>query len=134
MGNRAVITFDTGEKSPCIYLHWNGGRASVEAFLQAAQYLGAVHPGNDAQRRLAVLDWMATTVAQHFFGCDVGMTVYREEYGRTDRDNWDNGVYVIGPDMRIARRLFKQRADEFDPTKTREIFEHLVVRAPIFNN
>ena len=41
MGNRAMISFkeDGQDKqlAPSIYLHWNGGRDSVEAFLEASQ-------------------------------------------------------------------------------------------------
>ena len=33
MGNRAVLEFKDQSNQPNIYLHWNGGRASVEAFL-----------------------------------------------------------------------------------------------------
>jgi len=43
MGNRAVITFATYTNAPAIYLHWNGGRASVEGFLSAARQLGLRH-------------------------------------------------------------------------------------------
>jgi len=38
MGNRCLIAFKEKESTkkkedvPCIYLHWNGGRDSVEAF------------------------------------------------------------------------------------------------------
>ena len=45
MGNRAIIAlvdsdFDTGDlDAPAIYLHWNGGRASVQAFLNVAKKL-----------------------------------------------------------------------------------------------
>ena len=39
MGNRAVISFKDEyykkEDSPSIYLHWQGGRDSVEAFRDA---------------------------------------------------------------------------------------------------
>ena len=39
MGNRAVITASTAPDAPSIYLHWNGGRDSVEGFLKAARDL-----------------------------------------------------------------------------------------------
>ena len=46
MGNRAVLQFkhrnqynNKVETLPSIYLHWNGGRASVEAFLDVAKKL-----------------------------------------------------------------------------------------------
>ena len=41
MGNRAVIGFEQDKKrdkkSVGIYLHWNGGRDSVEGFLKVAK-------------------------------------------------------------------------------------------------
>lgn len=128
MGNRAVITASTAPNAPSIYLHWNGGRASVEGFLQAARHLSI--RGTDA----ATFDRIAELVATHFFGCEVGMTVYREPFGRTDSDNWDNGTYLIDVDLQIVGRKFqRQREEEVNPGKTRGIFEHIVQRAPVFN-
>ena len=50
MGNRALISFKEENQdkklAPSIYLHWQGGRDSVEAFLAASQTLGI--RGNDA--------------------------------------------------------------------------------------
>ena len=43
MGNRAVISMACEgipkEYSPSIYVHWNGGRNSVESFLETAKRL-----------------------------------------------------------------------------------------------
>ena len=148
MGNRAVITFSQDANSPCIYLHWNGGRASVEAFLQAARYLGLRNcpqagyglAGKHAEAM--VLDDLAQMIARHFFRGAVGYTVYRELYGRADKKNGDNGVYVLNHDMTIGDRLFVKGShgdwmrlgEEIDATKTREIFEYIVQRAPVFND
>lgn len=115
MGNRAVITFKTHPTAPCIYLHWNGGRASVEGFLRAAKALGI--EGDHRER----MDALADVLARAFFKNPVGMNVYREEYGNADTDNWDNGVYVIDDDWEIVDRLFKRRGEEIDRKKTREI-------------
>ena len=43
MGNRAVIT--TRSKDIGVYLHWNGGRDSVEAFLKYCELkeIGRAH-------------------------------------------------------------------------------------------
>jgi hypothetical protein len=38
MGNRAIIT--NKDKKICIYLHWNGGRDSIEAFLTFCRMKG----------------------------------------------------------------------------------------------
>ena len=37
MGNRAVIAFENKPDAVGIYLHWNGGRNSVEGFLEAGK-------------------------------------------------------------------------------------------------
>jgi hypothetical protein len=42
MGNRAVITFDgKGKDTPALYVHWNGGRDSIEGFALATKILMA---------------------------------------------------------------------------------------------
>lgn len=127
MGNRAVITASTAPNAPSIYLHWNGGRASVEGFLQAARHLSI--RGADAD----TFDNIAELVATHFFNTQVGMTVYRQPFGQADADNWDNGTYIIDADLQIVGRKFKRHGEEINPGKTREIFEHIVQRAPVFN-
>ena len=120
MGNRAVVTFKTHPSSPCIYLHWNGGRASIEGFLRAAKVLGIV--GDHREK----MDALADVLARGFFKNPVGMNVYREEYGKTDTDNWDNGVYVINDDWEIVDRLFKRHEEEIDWKKTRRITASIV--------
>ncbi len=117
MGNRAVITFDTNSKAPCIYLHWNGGRASIEAFLQAAKAIGIDH-GNitDVQQ----MDDFANMIANKFFGNPVGMNCYRELYGQADTDNYDNGVFIINRNFEITGRKFAH-GEENDDAKTAAI-------------
>lgn len=127
MGNRAVITPSTNDNAPSIYLHWNGGLASVEAFLAAARHLSI--RGSDA----ANFDRIAELIATHFFKCEVGMTVYRQSYGRADSDNWDNGTYLVDENLNIVDRLYQRNGEEFNPKKPREIFEHITQRAPVFN-
>jgi hypothetical protein len=132
MGNRAVITFSTYTNAPAIYLHWNGGRASVEGFLSAARQLGLRHAPTP-QAQTEALDQLAAMLARFYFRCNVGMTVYRLYYAGSDRDNGDNGTYLIGRDLTIIDRLFKPRADEINPAKTAAIIEQLTATAPIFN-
>ena len=131
MGNRAVITFDQTYNAPCIYLHWNGGRASVEGFLAAARALGLNYcaPGNEAE----TMDRLAELLATWFFNCNVGHNVYRYEYGAADRDNYDNGVYLLNRDMTIGGRLFARNAEEIDLEKTEAIAEAITNTAPAFN-
>ena len=131
MGNRAVIAISEADTAPAIYLHWNGGRASVEGFLEAARALSIRTAGADHAR---TLDALAQTIARYFFGCNVGLTVYREPYGRTDRNNGDNGVYLLAPDLTIRKRLHAPRHEEIDPTKSAAIAEQITTTAPIFND
>lgn len=137
MGNRAVIAFVGATKgSACIYLHWNGGRASVEAFLAAARDLNICHLdrswGLIDQAR--AMDQLGTLVARNFFGHDIGFTVYVEDFGVTDKDNGDNGVYLIDDKFFICGRLHAPRREEVNGEKTKAIFDRIVERAPIFND
>jgi len=132
MGNRAVITFATYTNAPAIYLHWNGGRASVEGFLSAARQLGLRHArGHQAQTE--ALDQLAEMLARFYFRCNVGMNVYRMHYAGSDRDNGDNGTYLLGQDLSILARLHHNRGEEINHAKTAAIIEQLTATAPIFN-
>jgi hypothetical protein len=132
MGNRAVITFSTANNAPAIYLHWNGGRASVQGFIDAARALGLRHASTDAAQT-ETLDQLAELLARHYFRCNVGMTVYRMHYAGTDRDNGDNGTYLLGHDLTIIDRLYKPRGEEINPAKTAAITEQITTSAPAFN-
>ena len=132
MGNRAVITFSTYTNAPAIYLHWNGGRASVEGFLTAARQLGLRHAPT-AQAQTEALDQLAEMLARFYFRCNVGMTVYRLHYAGSDRDNGDNGTYLLGQDLTILARLHHNRGEEINREKTAAIIEQLTATAPIFN-
>jgi len=93
MGNRAVIAFKTKDhgkhgknQSPAIYLHWNGGRDSVEAFLLAGQRLGV--RGGDSSYCIARL----TQIIGNYLGGTLSLGVGC--YGNFG-DPGDNGVYWI---------------------------------------
>lgn len=132
MGNRAVITFSTAGHAPAIYLHWNGGRASVQGFIDAARALGLRHAPTAAAQTQA-LDQLAELLARHYFRCNVGMTIYRQQYGASDRDNGDNGTYLLGRDLSIIERFYKPGPDEINPAKTAAIAERITASAPAFN-
>lgn len=132
MGNRAVITFSQHKTAPCIYLHWNGGRASVEAFIKSAKHLG-LHVCKNEYDEHKVLDLLAEMIATHFFESKVGMNVYREQYGRADKDNGDNGVYVLDSNLNICKRIYAKAYEEISVEKTQAIFENIITRAPAFN-
>lgn len=138
MGNRAVIAFvgNTNPLSQCIYLHWNGGRASVEAFLGAAKALNIRRPDprwGQVAKDVAI-EQLANLIGPWFFGNDPGLTVYIESYARADKDNGDNGLYLIDNDLNIVRRDYCRGGEEIDSAKTAGIIQHIVERAPVFND
>jgi len=126
MGNRAVITFSAASSAPCIYLHWDGGRCSVQAMLDAARHLNMDAPlqgmGDpmrfDAQAK--VLDAIADMVKRW------GGSAYRETYGSADTDNQDNGVYYIDEELQIVKRLFKRHDEEIDEAKQQRVYQGLI--------
>lgn len=91
MGNRAVITTKANFENNGIgiYLHWNGGRDSVEAFLKYCELRNFRSPETDCY------GWARLTqVIANFFGMD-GLSVGIDTVDRLDCDNFDNGVYFI---------------------------------------
>ena len=109
MGNRAVIT--TEQKKIGVYLHWNGGRASVEGFLRYCKESGFRAPEDDDY------GWASLCgVIYNFFGCE-GMSCGINLYEMLDTDNGDNGVYVI-KNWEIVDRLHHK--DE-GPANTEEV-------------
>jgi hypothetical protein len=102
MGNRAVIT--TKNKDMGIYLHWNGGRDSVEAFLKYADLQGFRRPEGDCYGWARLAQVIANTFKS-------GLSVGVDRYERLDTDNWDNGVYII-EDWKIVGREFKRNPEQ----------------------
>lgn len=99
MGNRAIIT--TPERKLCVYLHWNGGRDSVQAFLKYCQIMGFRSPDKDSYGWARLCQ-----VIGNYFGPDglsVGIGLY-EEYGK---DWLDNGVYIIENWEIVGREFFE---------------------------
>jgi hypothetical protein len=106
MGNRAVIA--TEAKDIGVYVHWNGGRDSIEAFLKYAELRGFRPPEKDSY------GWARLTqVIANFFGGDLSIGVGK--YDTLDTNNYDNGVYLI-KDWHIVGRenLVGDEQDEHD--------------------
>lgn len=98
MGNRAVITTSPYKASNIgIYVHWNGGRASIEGFLKAARDLEYRTPATDpsyAMAGLAGLIWS-------YLGTD-GLSVGLGTCDQLVCDNGDNGTWLIGDDWSLV--------------------------------
>ena len=105
MGNRAVIA--TKAKDIGVYVHWNGGRDSVEGFLKYCKDKGHRPPEQDNY------GWARLSqVIGNFFGgtTSVGIGLYNT----LDTNNFDNGVYIIENWEVVDREHFKgQEQNEY---------------------
>lgn len=102
MGNRAVIS--TKNKDIGVYLHWNGGRDSVKAFLAYCKLKNFRCPEDDCY------GWarLCQIVGNYFGG---GLSLGIDKYENLDTDNWDNGVYII-ENWEIIGREFKHGPEQ----------------------
>lgn len=105
MGNRAVITASKAlsikdSDDLGIYVHWNGGRDSVEGFLEYCKLQGFRSPEVDSYGYARLVQVIA-----NFFGAD-GLSIGVEKCCELDCENWDNGVYVIKNWEIVDRQYF----------------------------
>lgn len=107
MGNRAVITSreNFNNNGVGIYLHWNGGRDSVEAFLTYCKLKGYREPTNDNYGWARLCQ-----VIGNFFGGATSIGI--DTIDHLDCDNWDNGVYIIEGWNIVGREYFHGREQE----------------------
>ena len=79
-------------------MHWNGGRDSVQAFLDYCKLKGYRKPENDDY------GWarLCQVIGNYFGGeCSIGINKFK----CLDTDNGDNGTYII-KNWEIIGRLF----------------------------
>ncbi len=88
MGNRAIIKPIDSTNS--IYLHWNGGRDSIEAFLKYCELKGYRGLGQDTSYGLARL----TQVISNFFGGTTSIGICNCD-GTENSSPGDNGIYIV---------------------------------------
>jgi hypothetical protein len=97
MGNRAYVVFENGDnRSPAVYLHWNGGQESVYAFLHALEEYGGLghSPEYSCARFIQLVgNSMGSTLS-------LGVLGFRE-FGQLAGE--DNGLYMVTPNG--VRRL-----------------------------
>ncbi len=105
MGNRAVITTSTAinvknSSDIGVYLHWNGGRDSVEAFLTYCKMQDFRSPEYDNYGWARLCQVIA-----NYFGGD-GLSVGIDKCCHLDCSNGDNGVYIIKNWEVVGRKYF----------------------------
>lgn len=109
MGNRAVIT--TEDKKIGVYLHWNGGYDSVNAFLTYCKLRDFREPEDDNYGWARLCQ-----IIGNYFGGDLSIGV--DTLDCLDCKNGDNGVYII-KNWEIVGREFAPRFEqnEYDLVK-----------------
>lgn len=113
MGNRAIIT--TKKRDLGVYLHWNGGRDSVGAFLEYCELRGFRAPDGDTYGWARLCQVICNYMGAE--GLSVGISRY---LGDARMDPGDNGIYVI-EGWRIARRLTTEYGPGWEPAGMREV-------------
>lgn len=106
MGNRAVITTKENYLNNGIglYLHWNGGKDSVEAFLKYCELKG--------YRADNCYQWarLSQVISNFLGGTDsIGIQVIEQ----LDCENEDNGTYLI-EGWNIVGRMFMNQPEQDD--------------------
>ena len=104
MGNRAVISNREAWRDVAIYVHWNGGRPSIEAFLKYARHKKI----RDDDYGLARL----VQIICNYFGGTLSVGVGNID--RLDTDG-DHGVYEISNWEIVGRRNHDPSYEETDP-------------------
>lgn len=120
MGNRAVIAFNDSPNSVGVYVHWNGGRDSVEGFLDACRKLGFRDPSIDQSYAMAGLITVIKAYLTGETGCGVNTL------NNLDCDNYDNGLYIVGKGWKITGRKYAPKTEQTNESATREISESIV--------
>lgn len=102
MGNRAVITTKENFENNGIgiYLHWNGGYDSVNAFLKYCEVKGYRTPDTDNYGWARLCQ-----VIGNFFGGSTSIGI--DTVDKLDCDNYDNGVYIIEGWKIVDRKYFE---------------------------
>lgn len=104
MGNRAIIT--TPKRDMGVYLHWNGGRDSVEPLLHYCKLRGFRNPMRDSYGYARMVQVMANFLGGD--GLSVGISPYTTD---RDMDPGDNGIYFVD-DWEIVDRYPKDAYEQ----------------------
>ena len=114
MGNRAIIqTKESYENEGIgIYLHWNGGRDSVEGFLKYCELKGYRAPDYDDYGWARLCQ-----VIGNFFGG--GYSIGIDNFTKNAGEYQDNGTYIIEGWKIVDRQCWNddwEEQDEYDLT------------------
>ena len=112
MGNRATLKFKDEANQPSIYLHWNGGRASVQAFLNVAKAMELRADSYGVARMCQIVG--------NFFGGNLSLGC-----SNNLGDYSDNGIYLI-KDFEIVGRENFDGEEEIDEEQTKSMTDFIL--------
>lgn len=120
MGNRAVICASNyiepkNSTELGVYLHWNGGRDSVEAFLKYCKLKGYRPPETDNYGWARLCQ-----VIGNFFGGSTSIGI--DKCCNLDCDNGDNGTYII-KNWEIVGRKYMHGSEQHEYNLTEMLIE-----------
>lgn len=130
MGNRAVILnkkdmLSDGRINPNqigVYLHWNGGRTCIEAFLKYCELKQYRTPDTDCYGWARLCQ-----VIGNFFGG--GLSLGIDCAMNLDCANYDNGTYVI-ENWEIVDRLHLQHGECYANYSVKDMLKEIDKRMP----
>lgn len=116
MGNRAVVTTKTAggfcEESIGVYLHWNGGRDSITAFLKYCELQGFTSPDD----KYSTYGWSQfAQIVSNYFGGKTSLRI--DKCKNLDCDNYDYGVYFIENWQIVGREFMRHEEQDEYPLK-----------------
>lgn len=124
MGNRAVIKF--GGTSQGIYVHWNGGKESVQAFLDCAKRYRVRGGVKDSYGRARLCQ-----IIGNFFGGTLSLGI--DDVRFLDCDNYDNGMFIINDNWEIEKREYSHDDSPFNQEYYEAVFKECCEKNdPIF--
>ena len=129
MGNRAVITIKENdvpkEDWNSLYVHWNGGRDSVEPFLHVAKLYG-IRCNDDSSYAIARLSQLIGNTLGGTLSLGVGA------YKCLDTQS-DNGVYVV-EDWEIVEREYPSWCNDDFEEQSEYNFDEFVAEIRSMND
>lgn len=116
MGNRAVVTTKSAtgfnEDAIGVYLHWNGGRDSITAFLKYCELQGFTSPDD----KYSTYGWSQfAQIVSNYFGGKTSLRI--DKCKNLDCDNYDNGVYFIENWQIVGREFMHHEEQDEYPLK-----------------
>lgn len=115
MGNRCIIT--TKDKTVGVYLHWNGGRDSVEAFLMYCKLQKFRSPEQDNYGWARLCQ-----IIGNYFGTG-GLSIGIDTLDNLpDAEYCDNGIYII-QNWEIIDRVYPW--EDFTEQQSHDILDML---------